>query len=94
MPTNNLFANPGIYHIQFLGSPSQTLMDNLGSFQIKFRTNANQKFTDLIGNLPDQVALIGVLRALHELHYAITSVKVIEKYDKEITNKKNSSEIL
>lgn len=87
MPSHNLFAKPGKYQIQFLGSPSQTLIDNLGSFQIRLRTDADQKFTDLIGDLPDQVALIGVIQALHELHYTITSVQVIEKYDKELTDK-------
>ncbi|MCX2743842.1 hypothetical protein OO013_08195 [Mangrovivirga sp. M17] len=78
MTTNYLFANPANYHIQLFGPPSQTLKEILGSMEIRTSTIAGNKYTEVTGVLPDQVALIGIIQKIHQLHYAITSIKLID----------------
>ncbi|NMM48309.1 hypothetical protein [Marinigracilibium pacificum] len=78
MTTNYLFANPANYQIQLFGPPSHTLKESLGSMNIKTKIIEGNKFTELTGILPDQVALVGVIQKIHQLHYAITSIQIID----------------
>ncbi len=70
----NLFSHPAHYQIQIAGKPSEMLHNQFEGWEILCAKN----LTTLIGWIPDQVALVSTLMVLHDMHYTITELKLIE----------------
>lgn len=72
----NVYAQACIYHIVLTGSINTTLLTYVDDMQIR---EDRQGRINLIGWLPDQTALIGLLNNLNSIKYGILSVKILSK---------------
>ena len=87
MGENNMskfsFIRPAVYKIKVHGDLKASLSERLSGLQI---TNENPGGLDsvsvLIGQIPDQAALSGILNTLYENHITIISVNML-KYNDE-----------
>ena len=66
--------NP-IYQIRLSGKITQSLIDYIDDMQI--RQEYGQDTISLVGWLPDQSALLGLLNTLNDIHYEILSVNTL-----------------
>ncbi|MEQ8303109.1 MAG: hypothetical protein RIB47_06935 [Cyclobacteriaceae bacterium] len=66
--------NP-IYQIRISGKITQSLIDYIDDMQI--RQEYGQDTISLVGWLPDQSALLGLLNTLNDIHYEILSVNTL-----------------
>ncbi|MFN2184465.1 MAG: hypothetical protein ACK2UA_09380 [Anaerolineae bacterium] len=72
------FDLPAIYRIQIKGYLDDSWSDRLGGMEIKVIEQAEDApETILVGWLPDQAALCGVINALYNLNLALLSVELI-----------------
>jgi hypothetical protein len=72
------FDLPAIYRIQTKGYLDDSWSDRLGGMEIKVIEQAEDApETILVGWLPDQAALCGVINALYNLNLALLSVELI-----------------
>ena len=72
------FDVPAIYRIRIKGHLDDSWSDRLGGMEIKVIEQAEDApETILVGWLPDQAALCGVLNALYNLHLALLSVELV-----------------
>lgn len=72
------FDLPATYRIQVKGHLDDRWSDRLGGMTIKAIGEAEGAVeTILVGWLPDQAALCGVLNALYNLHLSLVSVELI-----------------
>ena len=71
---------PAIYRINVLGRLGQEWSERLAGMNITYdrRTPDGDEVTILVGRLPDQAALAGVLSSLYELHLPVTSLECLE----------------
>jgi hypothetical protein len=76
------FDRPGTYHIRVKGHLDASWSDRLGGMEIKtIEQPGGTPETSLVGWLPDQAALCGVLNALYGLHFSLLSVELIHLED-------------
>ena len=72
------FDLPAIYRIRVKGYLDGSWSDRLGGMEIRVKEQAEDApETILVGWLPDQAALCGVLNALYNLNLALLSVELI-----------------
>jgi hypothetical protein len=78
-PTNEhqyAFDRPGIYCIRVFGFLDESWSEKLGGMSISARnTDGEDLITTVVGKLPDQAALSGVLETLYEAHLTLVSVE-------------------
>lgn len=71
-----IFDSPATYRISVQGRIPTRWCDCLGGMAITAGpSEAQPTVTTLLGNLPDQAALVGVLNTLYELHLPVLSVE-------------------
>ena len=70
------FQLPASYRIAVRGAVSQDWSERLGGMQITTE-GKDEPLTWLVGRLPDQAALMGVLETLHNLHLPLLNVEVM-----------------
>ena len=72
------FDLPAIYRIRIKGYLDDSWSDRLGGMEIKvIEQGEDAPETILVGWLPDQAALCGVINALYNLNLALLSVVLI-----------------
>jgi hypothetical protein len=70
---------PAVYRIMIQGILDKNLSDYYSGMTIKHEGDPkHDALSILLGRLPDQSALIGVLNSLHDVGYAILSVEYLE----------------
>ena len=70
---------PATYRIRVQGHLDSTWSDKLGGMEAtRIITKDETKETILVGHLPDQAALTGVLNALYGLHMPLLSVEKLD----------------
>jgi hypothetical protein len=73
---------PAIYRIRVRGRLDASWSDRLGGMQItETRGPDGQAETILVGRLPDQAALAGILNALYELHLPVVKAECVDSED-------------
>ncbi len=75
--TENLFSGPANYSICVLGEPTQTLIRVIGQSELHPLERNGKKAVEFNNWFPDQTALLGLLNTLHDLHFAIVSIRVL-----------------
>jgi hypothetical protein len=70
---------PATYRIRVQGRLDDSWEDLLGSMRIIPDTIQDKQVTILIGHLPDQAALSGVLNTLYERHVPLLSVENLDE---------------
>ncbi len=68
-------AKNAVYQIRLAGKISPLLINYIDDMQI--RQEIGQDTISLVGWLPDQSALLGLLNALNDIHYEILSVNAV-----------------
>jgi hypothetical protein len=77
---NHGFSSPERYQIKVKGILRNEMSDRLGGMQITIeRKRGRYPVSVLIGKLPDQAALSGILNALYDMHFTVLSVNVLKK---------------
>jgi len=72
------FHLPATYKIRIKGYLDESWSDRLGGMAVEARAReGSAPETILVGWLPDQAALSGVLNALYELHLPLVSVELV-----------------
>jgi hypothetical protein len=64
-----------IYQIQVKGKITDILIRSVDDMQV--RQELNSEIVSVIGWLPDQSALLGLLNALNDIRYGIISVRIL-----------------
>ena len=78
------FDLPATYRIRVKGYLDDRWSDRLGGMAIKAIGEAEGSVeTILVGWLPDQAALCGVLNALYDLHLPLVSVELIRVEERQ-----------
>ena len=73
------FDSPVPYRILVQGRVASNWSDRLQGMDISQSANANGLIVStLMGELPDQTALAGVLNTLHEMHLSVLSVECLK----------------
>ncbi len=76
------FDRPGTYRIRVKGHLDASWSDRLGGMEIStIDDEGSPSETSLVGWLPDQAALCGVLNALYGLHLSLLSVELVQPED-------------
>ena len=74
------FDTPATYRIRIEGRIDRNWADRLGGMALAEDTRADPSgVTILVGHLPDQTALSGVLNTLYDLHLPILSVENLDE---------------
>jgi hypothetical protein len=74
------FDRSGIYCIRVHGSISESWSERLAGMRISTENPDGQgPVTTLVGSVPDQAALSGVLETLYERHHTLLSVELLEE---------------
>ena len=78
-------TEPGVFRIRVKGRLESRWSDRLGGMSINTENPEGGEGvqTVLVGRLPDQTALSGVLSTLHDLHLPLVSVECLETGPKE-----------
>ncbi len=70
------------YRIRVLGEVEAAWSDRLDSMEIAIdRSREGEPVTTLVGPLPDQAALSGVLETLYELHLRVLEVTCLDEQE-------------
>jgi len=70
---------PATYRIRVQGSLDSAWSERLGGMRISMDPEpGNESRTTLVGELADQAALSGVLKALYDLRIPLLSVEILE----------------
>lgn len=71
---------PATYRIRVQGKMDESWLDRLGGMAITPDATADESpVTILVGHLPDQAALSGVLNTLYEMHLPLLSVENLDE---------------
>lgn len=73
--STQVYSEPCIYQIKIQGRITSTLLSIIDDMQV--REDGQKEEVSLVGWLPDQSALMGLLMAIHEIHYGILSAHVV-----------------
>ncbi len=69
---------PAIYRIRVRGRLDASWSDRIGGMQVtETRGPDGQVETILVGRLPDQAALAGILQSLYELHLPVVTAECV-----------------
>jgi hypothetical protein len=72
------FDKPGIYCIRVYGTIDASWSERLAGMHITTRNRGGEgPVTTLVGTVPDQAALAGVLETLYEAHFTLVSVEML-----------------
>jgi hypothetical protein len=71
----NISDEAAIYQIQVKGKITDILIHSVDDMQV--RQDDSAEAVSLIGWLPDQSALLGLLNTLNDIRYAIISVRIL-----------------
>jgi hypothetical protein len=84
---------PAIYRIHVRGRLDNSWSNRVGGMQItETHGSDGQPETILVGRLPDQAALTGILNSLYELHLPVLSAECVDSgKGKHETTKANTS---
>lgn len=81
------FEGSATYRIRVRGTLSDHWSDCLGGMRLTRRELGDHEFiTELVGQLRDQAALVGVLNALYDLHLPLLSVTCLENDPEDVKN--------
>ncbi len=73
---------PAIYRIRVRGRLDTSWSDRVGGMQVTETSGPDrQAETILVGRLPDQAALAGILNALYELHLPVLTAECVDSED-------------
>ena len=73
---------PAIYRIRVRGRLDASWSDRIGGMQVtETRGPDGQAETILVGRLPDQAALAGILKTLYELHLPVVKTECVDSED-------------
>ena len=73
---------PAIYRIHVRGHLDDSWSHRVGGMQVTETHGSDGKAeTILVGRLPDQTALAGILNSLYELHLPVLSAKYVDSRD-------------
>ena len=72
-------AEAAIYQIQLKGKITDALIHSVDDMQL--RQENEDEIISLIGWLPDQSALLGLLNTLNDIRYAIISMRILTNTD-------------
>ena len=72
-------GGPAIYRVKVQGRMPPTWSDRLMGMNITAVDSDDAGMTIIVGRLPDQTALSGVLNALYENSYVVLSVECLEQ---------------
>jgi len=73
------FDSPAPYRIQVQGMVAPSWSDRLQGMDISQDTSeTGLTISTLVGELPDQTALAGVLKTIHEMHLSVLSVDCLK----------------
>lgn len=72
-------GGPAIYRVKVQGRIPATWSDRLMGMNITAVDSDEASFTIIVGRLPDQTALSGVLNALYDNSYVVLSVECLEQ---------------
>jgi len=75
MPEKMMSDEAAIYQIQVKGKITDILIHSVDDMQV--RQDENAEAVSLVGWLPDQSALLGLLNTLNDIRYEIISVRVL-----------------
>jgi hypothetical protein len=76
------FDSPAPYRIQVQGPVSSSWSDRLQGMDISQASSGTGLIVStLVGELPDQTALAGVLNTIHEMHLSVLSVECLISYE-------------
>ena len=70
---------PAVYRVKVQGHLPLDWSEFLMGMNITVCDRELQRFSILVGRLPDQTALAGVLSTLYEQHFPILSVECLER---------------
>lgn len=74
--THKIFNDDAaIYQIRLKGKITPSLIDAVDDMQI--RQENEKDLVSLVGWLPDQAALLGLLNSLYDIHYELLSVNTL-----------------
>jgi hypothetical protein len=84
---------PAIYRIHVCGRLDNSWSDRVGGMQItEIHGSDGKPVTILVGRLPDQAALTGILNSLYELHLPVLLAERVDHGDgNHETTKANTS---
>jgi hypothetical protein len=71
------FDEAAIYQIQVKGKITDILIRSVDDMQLRQENENEDEIISLIGWLPDQSALLGLLNTLNDIRYAIISVRIL-----------------
>jgi hypothetical protein len=72
------FDKPGIYCIRVFGFIDKDYTERFAGMDITTRSRGEEEpITTLVGKLPDQASLSGILEALYESHLTLVSVEML-----------------
>jgi hypothetical protein len=72
------FDKPGIYCIRVYGTVDVSWSERLAGMNITTKNKSDEgPVTTLVGMVPDQAALAGVLETLYEGHFTLRSVEML-----------------
>lgn len=74
-PDKTILDEAAIYQIQVKGKITEILIRSVDDMQV--RQEVNPDTVSLIGWMPDQSALLGLLNALNDIRYGIISVRIL-----------------
>jgi hypothetical protein len=69
------FDQPSVYRITVTGHLDVAWSEILHGMEIANGGEPNAKYTTVMGRLPDQAALLGVLNALYDRHVVVLAVE-------------------
>ena len=73
-------TTPATYRIRIQGRLDSNWVDRVGGMAVTVEPSANQPgISTLVGYLPDQAALSGVLNTLYDLHLPLLSVENLDE---------------
>ena len=70
---------PAVYRVRVEGNLPLNWSESLMGMNITTSGSDDSQFSTLVGRLPDQAALAGVLATLYEKQYPILSVECLER---------------
>jgi hypothetical protein len=74
-PDKTILDEAAIYQVQVKGEITEILIRSVDDMQV--RQEVNSGTISLIGWLPDQSALLGLLNTLNDIRYGIISVRIL-----------------
>jgi hypothetical protein len=79
MPKNHVtMTSPAVYRLRVRGRIPMNWSERLMGMNITFTSDEGDESSTLVGRLPDQAALAGVLSDLYDKQFPVLSVECLE----------------